>query len=79
MMIDLETRLLEILDWDEDELTRIYEKSAAFINGAKFKDTNSLRKMLREHLADDINEEGAGLILLIIDQNIRKESRIIEE
>lgn len=78
-MIDLETRLLEILDWDEDELTRIYEKSAAFINEAKFKDTSSLRKMLKEHLVDDISEEGAGLILLIIDQNIRKESRIIEE
>ena len=25
-MIDLETRLLEILDWDEENLQKIYEK-----------------------------------------------------
>lgn len=78
-MIDIETRLLEMLDWDEEELERLYEKSASFINDAKFSDPQALRKALVKHLDGEISEEGAGLIFLIIDQHIRKTARIIEE
>jgi len=78
-MIDIETRLLEILDWDESEMERIYEKVAAFLASNQLKDRESLLKSLSDHLRDDLDQEGLKLVFSIIDQNIRKEARIIEE
>ena len=79
MMIDIETRLLEMLDWDESELERLYDKASVFLESCQLFDTGSIASALTEHLYDDISEEGSSLIFLILDQNIRKEMRIIEE
>ncbi len=78
-MIDLETRLLEILDWDESRLERVYEKAAKFVSSQKTNDMRSLEALLVSHLKSSITEEGAKIIFRILDQNIRREMRIIEE
>ena len=78
-MIDIETRLLEILDWDESRLERVYEKAAKFLENQKTNDVGSLERLLVSHLRSSITEEGARLIFRVLDQNIRKEMRIIEE
>lgn len=78
-MIDLETRLLEILDWDESRLERIYKKAAKFLERQKLKDIGSIERLLVAHLRTSISEEGARLVFRILDQNIRREMRIIEE
>lgn len=79
MMIDLETRLLEILEWDEEKMEEIFLTSANLINESRFFDISSLRKLLNNHLIPDIGEEAATLVFRIMDQNIRKQMRIIEE
>jgi hypothetical protein len=79
MMIDLETRLLEILEWDEEKMEEIFLTSANLINESRFFDISSLRKLLNDHLIPDIGEEAAALVFGIMDQNIRKQMRIIEE
>lgn len=78
-MIEIETRLLEILDWDEDELERVYQKAAAYFASCQTGGTVPTSASLREFLADDIDDEGSSLIFLILDQNIRNIMRIIEE
>jgi hypothetical protein len=78
-MIDLETRLLEILDWDEERLERIYQKAAKFLASQKTNDMRSLEALLISHLRTSISEEGSRIIFRILDQNIRREMRIIEE
>jgi hypothetical protein len=78
-MIDIETSLLEMLDWDEVELERLYDKASVFLESCKLFDTGSISNALTEHLHDDIGEDGSNLIFLILDQHIRKEMRIIEE
>jgi len=78
-MIDLETRLVEILDWDESRLERVYEKAAKFVSSQKTNDMRSLEALLVSHLKSSITEEGAKIIFRILDQNIRREMRIIEE
>jgi hypothetical protein len=78
-VIDIETRLLEILDWDESRLERVYEKAAKFLENQKTNDVGSLERLLVSHLRSSITEEGARLIFRVLDQNIRKEMRIIEE
>ena len=78
-MIDLETRLLEILDWDEELLQSTYERAANFLNEQRIKDRESVEMMLVRFLGDSITEEGARIVFRILDQNIRKEMRIIEE
>lgn len=78
-MIDAETRLLEILDWDEARLESLYEKTAQFLERSKFSDKGQLERSLVEHLRRYVNEEGARLVFRILDQNIRNEMRIIEE
>jgi hypothetical protein len=79
MMIDLETRLLEILEWDEEKMEEIFLTSANLINESRFFDISSLRKLLNDRLIPDIGEEAAALVFGIMDQNIRKQMRIIEE
>ena len=78
-MIDTETRLLEILDWDEERLEKVYERAAKFLETQKLRDVGSIERLLILHLRNNISEEGARLIFKILDQNIRKEMRIIEE
>jgi hypothetical protein len=78
-MIDLETRLLEILDWDEQKLDRIYERSAKFLARQKASDRFQIESALVEYLKPKISEEAARLVFRILDQNIRKQMRIIEE
>jgi hypothetical protein len=78
-MIEIETSLLEMLDWDEDELERLYDKAADFLEKCTLFETGSICSALAGHLHDDIGEEGSNLIFFILDQNIRKEMRIIEE
>lgn len=78
-MIDLETRLLEILEWDEEKMEEIFLTSANLINESRFFDISSLRKLLNDRLIPDIGEEAAALVFGIMDQNIRKQMRIIEE
>ena len=78
-MIDSETRLLEILDWDEERLERVYERAAKFLESQRSNDVGSIERLLIMHLKSSISEEGARLIFKILDQNIRKEMRIIEE
>ena len=78
-MIDTETRLLEILDWDEERLEKVSERAAKFLETQKLRDVGSIERLLILHLRNNISEEGARLIFKILDQNIRKEMRIIEE
>lgn len=78
-MIDLETRLLEIHEWDEEQLELLYERAASFLNGYTIGNRDSIESMLIDHLRDLTTEEGARLVFRILDQNIRREMRIIEE
>ena len=78
-MIDLETRLLEILDWDEERLSQVYDKSAKLLQSCNLSDKSSIERMLILNLKNQISEEGARIVFSILDQNIRREMRIIEE
>lgn len=78
-MIDLETRLLEILDWDEEQLNRVYDRAAKFLQTCNLSDKSSIERMLILNLRNHISEEGARIVFKILDQNIRREMRIIEE
>ncbi len=78
-MIDIETRLLEILDWDEERLERVYEKAARFLSSQSASDRGAIERLLVNHLRSKISEEGAKLVFSILDQNIRRQMRIIEE
>ena len=79
VILDLETRLLEILDWDESRLERVYSKAAKFLESQKSSDVGSIERLLIAHLKSSISEEGARIVFKILDQHIRKEMRIIEE
>ena len=78
-MLDSETRLLEILDWDEERLEKLYEKAAKFLKSQRLNDVGSIERLMILHLKSSISEEGARLVSRILDQNIRKEMRRIEE
>ncbi len=78
-MIELETRLLEILDWDEERQLALYDKAAKFLQSCKLSDKASIEKALTHHLRSSVSEEGARIVFRILDQNIIKEMRIIEE
>ena len=78
-MIELETRLLEILDWDEERQHALYERAAKFLSNCNLNDKGSIERMLIYHLRGDVSDEGARIVFKILDQNIRREMRIIEE
>lgn len=78
-MIDLETRLLEIHDWDEEALVSIFEQASVFLSSCNLRDIGSIEKGLVQHLHGSTTEEGARIVFRILDQNIRREMRIIEE
>jgi hypothetical protein len=78
-VIDLETRLLEILDWDEEKLSLVYDRAAKFLQSCRLSDKSTIERMLVNDLKKHISEEGARIVFSILDQNIRREMRIIEE
>lgn len=78
-MIDLETRLLEIMDWDEDAVTKLYDDAVIFLQSCKHRDRSQLERDLISYLKKNTTEEAARLVLSILDQNIRHQMRIIEE
>jgi hypothetical protein len=78
-VIDLETRLLEILDWDEEKLSLVYDRAAKFLQNCRLSDKSTIERMLVNDLKKHISEEGARIVFSILDQNIRREMRIIEE
>jgi hypothetical protein len=78
-MIDLETRLLEILDWDEDRLSQVYDRASKFLERCQMSDKATIERMLIANMRNHISEEGARIVFSILDQHIRKEMRIIEE
>lgn len=78
-MIDIETRLLEIMDWDEDAVTKLYDTAVVFLQTCSYNDRSRLEKELVAHLRKSTTDEAARLILSVLDQNIRHQMRIIEE
>ena len=78
-MIDIETRLLEIMDWDEEEVTKLYDDAVVFLQGCKHADRSRLEIELVAYLRKRTTDEAARLVLSILDQNIRHQMRIIEE
>jgi hypothetical protein len=78
-MIHLETRLLEILDWDEQRLESLYERSAKFLERQRSGDKGQIERALVEYLKSKVSEEGAKIVFQVLDQNIRRQMRIIEE
>lgn len=78
-MIEIETRLLELLDWDEDALESLYDKASRFLLTCKTSSKKEIEKELVTFLENSITEEGAKLVFSVLDQNIRLEMRVIEE
>ena len=78
-MIHLETRLLEILDWDEERLSQVYDRASKFLESCRLSDKATVERMLITNMRNQISEEGARIVFSILDQHIRKEMRIIEE
>jgi hypothetical protein len=78
-MIELETRLLEILDWDESRAEQLYAAAAAFVSTTRFYDIGSLERETVKHLRHLAPEEACRIVFKILDQNIRAEMRVIEE
>jgi hypothetical protein len=78
-MIEIETRLLEIMDWDEEAVTKLYDDAVVFLQGCKHTDRSRLERDLVAYLRKRTTDEAARLVLSILDQNIRHQMRIIEE
>lgn len=78
-MIEIETRLLELLDWDEEVLESLYDKASRFLLTCKTSSKREIEERLITFLENSITEEGAKLIFSVLDQNIRLEMRVIEE
>jgi hypothetical protein len=78
-MIQLETRLLEILDWDESRAEQLYAAAAAFVSNSRFYDIGTLRRETVKYLSSLEPEEACSIVFQILDYNIRSEMRVIEE
>jgi hypothetical protein len=78
-MIELETRLLEILDWDEERAERLYAAAAAFVSNSRFYDVGTLERETVKHLRGLEPEEACRIVFQILDYNVRSEMRVIEE
>ena len=72
-MIDLETRLLELLDWDEEQLQLVYEKTRNVLNKCDYNNRNQVEKAISLELKDLLSNEGIEIIGKMISQLIRKE------
>lgn len=75
-MIELETRLLELIDWDEELLDLVYQRTSNLINSSKHKTRAQLEIDLYKDLQYLIPDEGIKLVISILDQLIRKEERV---
>ncbi len=78
-MIELETRLLEILDWDEERAEQLYAAAAAFVSTNKFHDMRTLERAMIQHLRYLAPDEACKIVFQILDQSMRVEMRTIEE
>lgn len=78
-----ETELLESLDWDEEAVERVFALAAAFISENNFSRREELESRLSEHLReqcdDSVPDEAINLLIKILNENIHREMRIIEE
>lgn len=77
-MIDLETRLLELLDWDEEQLQLVYEKTRNVLNKCDYNNRNQVEKAISSELENLLPDEGVEIIKKMISQLIRKEEMIAE-
>ena len=77
-MIDLETRLLEILDWDEENLQKIYEKVENVLKEYDYNNRKEAEEAISLELEDHLSNEGISIIKKMIGQLIRKEEMIAE-
>ena len=76
-MIDLETRLLEILDWDEENLQKIYEKVENVLKECDYNNRKEAEEAISLELEDHLSNEGISIIKKMIGL-IRKEEMIAE-
>jgi len=77
-LIDLETRLLELLDWDEEQLKLVYEKTRNVLNKCDYNNRNQVEKAISSELENLLPDEGVEIIKKMISQLIRKEEMIAE-
>ena len=77
-MIDLETRLLELLDWDEEQLKLVYEKTRNVLSKCDYNNRNQVEKAISSELENLLTDEGVEIIKKMISQLIRKEEMIAE-
>lgn len=77
-MIDLETRLLELLDWDEEQLQLVYEKTRNVLKKCDYNNRNQVEKAISSELENLLSDEGVEIIKKMISQLIRKEEMIAE-
>jgi hypothetical protein len=78
-----ETELLEALDWDESAVERVFALAADFVSTSSFKSMPALEAGLKNHLHDavefEITDHAVNLVIKILNENIAREMRIIEE
>ena len=75
-MIDLETSLLELLDWDEELLELVYQRVSSIISDREYKTRQQVELQIKQDLEGLIPEDGIKIVISILDQLIRKEERI---
>ena len=75
-MIDLETSLLELLDWDEELLELVYQRVSSIISDREYKTRQQVELQIKQDLEGLIPEDGIKIVISILNQLIRKEERI---
>ena len=75
-MIDLETSLLELLDWDEALLELVYQRISYIISDGEYKTRQQIELQIKQDLEGLIPENGIKIVISILDQLIRKEERV---
>lgn len=75
-MIDLETSLFELLDWDEELLELVYQRVSSIISDREYKTRQQVELQIKQDLEGLIPEDGIKIVISILDQLIRKEERI---
>jgi len=75
-LIDLETSLFELLDWDEELLELVYQRVSSIISDREYKTRQQVELQIKQDLEGLIPEDGIKIVISILDQLIRKEERI---
>jgi len=75
-LIDLETSLLELLDWDEELLELAYQRISDIISDGEYKKRQQIELQSKKDLEGLIPENGIKIVISILDQLIRKEERV---